>query len=92
MRKTVDVATVKVLANRMILANRSAEARTALFYMAETLVMDAGQYKGFRYVHKDGTGCLPSCVGSVPENGAWSEPEYTQWKDAHLDTSLVQLT
>jgi hypothetical protein len=68
-RKTIDVATVRELANAM-LANSvddQTQGRTSIAVMLEHLLMDSGNYHGFRYVRRGGE----SVPYEAMQAGAW---------------------
>jgi hypothetical protein len=55
-RKTIEVATVKTLANQYFSESRDEErdGRCMLFTFVESLLFKTGQYKGFGYINGKG--------------------------------------
>lgn len=49
-RKTTDLGALIVSVNRRIAASESVEARAALCWLLTDTLMDAGRYRGFRYI------------------------------------------
>lgn len=85
-RKTVEVSKVRELANSMLLNSEddAKEGRDAIMTMVERILLDAGQYSGYKYLSpedmlksENGTsyGINPWPDGVKPEN--WNTFEGT---------------
>lgn len=65
-RKTVDVASIKALANTILASGGTDDAaksvRHGVILMVEQLLLDADNYKGFRYLP-----CADNTDGTVRE-------------------------
>tara|TARA_B100000768_G_scaffold157529_1_gene155635 strand:+ start:786 stop:995 length:210 start_codon:yes stop_codon:yes gene_type:complete len=53
-RKTIDVKTVKTMANHFLAAkNTNDDERQAIASFIESILMESGNYKGFSYLETD---------------------------------------